>query len=147
MGKWDKNRHRAVKGHFLSQEENLLTVEAKIQEKVEIREEIDIFLTSSEHLNIVSLKVHLLISCVNKSHLYLICEIHSSPFLDSNFTLVFLIWSHIYFFQSLFIYFFQSFYPSVFNVGYFLLLCIQINWSFLLQYLIYLVPPRDLFSF
>lgn len=126
MGKWDKNRHRVVKDHFLSQEENLLTVKAKIQEKVEIREEIDIFLTSFEHLNIVSLKVHLLILCVNKSHLYLICEIHSSPFLDSDFTSVFLIWSQRIT-DTLFIYFFQSFYLSVFNVGYFLLLCIQIN--------------------
>ena len=74
MGKWDENKHRVVKGHFVSQEENLLTVEAKIQEKVVIREERDIFLTLFEHLSIVSLKVHLLTLCVNKSHLYLICQ-------------------------------------------------------------------------
>ena len=116
MGKWDENKHRVVKGHFVSQEENLLTVEAKIQEKVVIREERDIFLTLFEHLSIVSLKVHLLTLCVNKSHLYLICQIHSSPFLDSNFTLVFLIWSQRIT-DTLFTYFFQSFNLSVFNFG------------------------------
>lgn len=66
-------------------EKAFLQNEAKIQEKAEIREEIGIFLTSFEHLNVASLKVHLLVLWVNKSPLYLICQIHPSPFLELKF--------------------------------------------------------------
>lgn len=54
-------KYRIIKGHLLPPEESPPQNEAKIQEKVETREEIGVSLTSFEHWNAADLKVHLLV--------------------------------------------------------------------------------------
>lgn len=72
-------------------ERAFLQNEDKNQEKVKMKEETGIFVTSFEHFNVAGLKVHHLVLQANKFPLYLIYQIHPLPFLELRFhMLVFL---------------------------------------------------------